>query len=128
MLLSSVIPVFNEIATLGRALAAVAMALPGVAKQIVIVDDASTDGTRDWLRRQFPGNGGRFSARQLVEQGALARWAPSDNLPDIDVRIIFHDRNRGKGGALQSGFAAVTGDIVVVHDADLEYDQIGRAS
>jgi glycosyltransferase involved in cell wall biosynthesis len=123
MLLSVVIPVFNEIATLGRALAAVAMALPGVAKQIVIVDDASTDGTRDWLRQRFPENGGRFSARHLFEQAAPAPLrALSDNLPDIDVRIIFHDRNRGKGGALHSGFAAATGDVIVVQDADLEYD------
>src|SRR5437764_4091621 len=115
MLLSVVIPVFNEVATLGRALAAVAMALPGVAKQIVIVDDASTDGTREWLRQRFPENGGRFSARHVFEQAAPAPLrTPSDNLPDIDVRIIFHDRNRGKGGALQSGFAAATGDVIVV--------------
>jgi glycosyltransferase involved in cell wall biosynthesis len=124
MLLSIVIPAFNEIATLGRTLAAVALSLPDVRKQVIIVDDASTDGTRDWLQRRFPGNGGRFTTYQLVEAGTGASPARSvtDNRPEIEVVVIFHERNRGKGGALQSGFAAVTGDVVVVQDADLEYD------
>ena len=123
MLLSVVIPVFNELATLGRVLAASAAALPSVAKQIVIVDDASTDGTRDWLKRRFPQNGGRFSPRQLAGVDAAPPLEThNDNLSEIEVLVLFHDRNRGKGGALQTGFAATTGDVVVVQDADLEYD------
>jgi glycosyltransferase involved in cell wall biosynthesis len=123
MLLSIVIPVFNEIATLGRVLATVALALPGVAKQIVVVDDASTDGTRDWLKARFPEDGGRFSVRQIVgSEAAPPPDTPSNNLPDIEIRVLFHDRNRGKGGALATGFAAASGDVVVVQDADLEYD------
>jgi glycosyltransferase involved in cell wall biosynthesis len=123
MRLSIVIPVFNERETLGRVLVAVATALPGVGKEIVVVDDGSTDGTRDWLRHRFPQDGGLFSANQLAVDG-MAPFAdsPADNLPDVDVRILFHERNAGKGGALQTGFAATTGDIVVVQDADLEYD------
>lgn len=123
MMLSVVIPVFNEIATLGRALAAVALALPGVQKQIIVVDDASTDGTRDWLKQRFPSDGGRFKIRQIV--GCEMPAPPetlSNNQPDIDIRILFHDRNQGKGGALRTGFAAAMGDIIVIQDADLEYD------
>jgi glycosyltransferase involved in cell wall biosynthesis len=123
MRLSVVIPVFNECATLGRVVAATATALPGVGKEIVIVDDASTDGTRDWLKQRFPADGGRFCARQLAcEDAAAGIDGHSDNLPDVEIRVIFHDRNRGKGGALQTGFAAATGDVVVIQDADLEYD------
>ena len=95
MKVSIVIPVFNENDTIGEIVDRVrAVKLP-FAKEIVIVDDCSTDGTR-----------------QLLTD--LAR------LPD--VRVIFHQRNRGKGAALRSGFATVTGDVVVVQDADLEYD------
>ena len=123
MLLSIVIPVFNEQATLGRVLAAAAAALPGVGRQIVIVDDASTDGTRDWLTRRFPDGGGRFSKNQLACDGVAPPPNTLDNnLSEVEIRVILHDRNRGKGGALQTGFAAATGDIVVVQDADLEYD------
>src|ERR1051325_122136 len=123
MLLSIVIPVFNEIATLGRVVAAVATALPAVEKEIVIVDDASTDGTRDWLAQRFPGAGGRVSVRQLAGDTAVLPDMPhSNNLPSVEIRVIFHEQNRGKGGALQTGFAAATGDVVVVQDADLEYD------
>ena len=123
MHLSIVIPVYNERATLSRVVATAAAALPGVGKEIVIVDDASTDGTRDWLRERFPGDGGRFCPRQLACDGpAPAVDGGGDNLAEVDVRVLFHERNRGKGGALQTGFAAATGDVVVVQDADLEYD------
>lgn len=63
-------------------------------KEIILVDDFSTDGTRDILL----------------------------SLADKTVRVIYHDRNLGKGAALRTGFAHVTGDIVLVQDADLEYD------
>jgi glycosyltransferase involved in cell wall biosynthesis len=92
-LLSVVIPVYNEEKTI-RELIARVLALP-VPVEVVIVDDGSADGTREMLER-FRG----------IES----------------VRIIYHGRNQGKGAALQTGFQYVAGDIVVIQDADLEYD------
>lgn len=94
--LSIVIPAYNERATIRRVLEAVrASDTPGMAKEIIIVDDGSTDGTRDVLR-SLP--------------------------PDPSCRIIFQERNTGKGGALKRGFAEAAGDYLLIQDADLEYD------
>jgi glycosyltransferase involved in cell wall biosynthesis len=92
--LSVVIPCYNERLTIDSIVAAI-RAGPIKTVEIVIVDDYSTDGTRELLQQKPPG------------------W--------VD-RILFHDKNRGKGAALRSGFACVTGDFVIVQDADLEYD------
>ena len=93
MKLSVVIPVYNEKNTILEIIRRVReVNLP---KEIILVDDFSTDGTRDILK-------------------GLA--------PDENLKILFHERNQGKGAALRTGFAAVSGDIVVVQDADLEYD------
>jgi glycosyltransferase involved in cell wall biosynthesis len=92
-LLSVVIPCFNEAATILDLLERVRSA-PVASKQIIVVDDGSTDGTRELL------------------QGLRAD----------DLTVLLHERNRGKGAALATGFAAARGEICIVQDADLEYD------
>jgi len=94
MKLSIVIPCYNEAKTI-RTLVERVRSSPYPDKEIIIVDDCSRDGTRDVLRTQI---------ESMVD------------------RIIFHEVNQGKGAALRTGFAAATGDAVIVQDADLEYD------
>ena len=94
MKLSIVIPCYNERNTIQDIVTAVKNS-PIADKEIVIVDDCSTDGTRDVLKSVIA--------------------------PQVD-KIIYHDVNQGKGAALRTGFKHVTGDVVVVQDADLEYD------
>ncbi len=90
MKLSILIPVYNERATILEILKRV-QAVP-YEKEIIAVDDGSTDGTRELLAQA---------------QG---------------VTVLYHDRNRGKGAAIQTALAHATGDIIVIQDADLEYD------
>ncbi len=94
MKLSIVIPCYNEAKTI-RAIVDAVRAAPVESKEIIIVDDCSKDGTRDVLQ--------------------------SEIAPLVD-RILYHEKNQGKGAALRTGFAAATGDLVIVQDADLEYD------
>jgi glycosyltransferase involved in cell wall biosynthesis len=96
MKLSVVIPAFNEKDTIQELLRRVEASDAGMEKEIIVVDDGSTDGTRDILRA-LPASGGR-------------------------CKILYHNQNQGKGAALRTGFEAATGDIVLVQDADLEYD------
>ncbi len=91
--LSVVIPCFNEVGTLEAVVDAIGAA--PVKTEVILVDDGSTDGTRELIR---------------------------DHLETRVDRVIFHERNRGKGAALRSGFEVASGDVVVVQDADLEYD------
>jgi glycosyltransferase involved in cell wall biosynthesis len=126
-LLSVIIPVYNECHTLGQVLAAVSRALPGVAKNIIVVDDCSTDGTREWLKANFPLGARTGSEISVDSAGRLDVSAPFNQIP-ISIEPIYHERNRGKGAALRTGFAAARGDIVVIQDADLEYDPQDWAS
>lgn len=121
MKLSVVIPVYNELTTLGRVLTRVAAALPTVDKQIFIVDDGSTDGTAQWLRANFPEGPRQGTHIALSAENDIV--VTSDELgPRIEINAHFLTANRGKGTALRTGFAQATGDIVVIQDADLEYD------
>ena len=121
MRLSVIIPVYNELQTLGTVLVMVARALPSVKKEIIIVDDRSTDGTCEWLRANFPEGQRDVSTVDLDENGNLV-FVRAEGSPPIAIRPIYHERNRGKGGAIQTGFAAFTGEVLVIQDADLEYD------
>jgi glycosyltransferase involved in cell wall biosynthesis len=94
--LSVIIPCYNEEKYLEVILERVRDV--SLADEIIIIDDGSTDSTRDILKR-----------------------LESDPEND-DLRIVYHDRNQGKGAALVTGFAAATGDVLLIQDADLEYD------
>ncbi len=135
MKLSIVIPVYNEIHTIDSALTKVAQALPGVPKEIILVDDGSTDGTREWLVQTFgEANSQGINVRlgsdqQLMVQNGLEYQTPyprsevaiSDPCA-LAIQVIFHKHNQGKGAALRTGFNAATGEVIVIQDADLEYD------
>jgi len=94
MSLSVVMPVYNEKATIETILARVEST--GLATEIIVIDDGSTDGTRDLLQQIAPGH--------------------------PRLKLHLHERNRGKGAAIQSGIQAATQDLVLIQDADLEYD------
>jgi glycosyltransferase involved in cell wall biosynthesis len=122
-MLSVIVPVYNERHTLGTTLLAVARALPNVGKEIIVVDDCSHDGTREWLKTNFPEGPCSASMIELDGQGNIAIMQ-GDGTPTITIRPFYHERNRGKGGALQTGFAVFTGEVLVIQGADLEYDPI----
>ncbi len=121
MLLSVLIPVYNERKTLATLLEIVCAALPGVDKELIVVDDCSSDGTRDWLRGNFP-DGARSATSIAVDPRGNLTLAQAQPGATVTIRPLYHEHNKGKGGALQTALAAATGDVLVVQDADLEYD------
>jgi len=122
-MLSVVVPAYNEAPTIGPLLVEVAGALPTVSKQIVIVDDCSSDGTSEWLRRNLDHAEGVWRSASLTCEGELILSAEGpQNSGGFSVTTLFHTRNRGKGAAVRTGLANVVGDVIVIQDADLEYD------
>ncbi|MFN5515542.1 MAG: glycosyltransferase family 2 protein [Cyanobacteriota bacterium] len=117
MKLSIIIPVYNEIQTLEKVLQKVAPILPEIAKEIVLVDDGSQDGTREWLMGTF----GLPGAAVFLDPATLKPEA-FGHPGALELKVIFHGRNQGKGAALRTGFAESTGDVLIIQDADLEYD------
>ncbi|MCX7858080.1 MAG: glycosyltransferase family 2 protein [Deltaproteobacteria bacterium] len=98
MLLSVIIPVYNEVRTILEILKKVHEA--PYDKEIIVVDDGSFDGTRELLKTD-------------------------ENLKQIpNLKVIFHEKNKGKGAAIRSAISVATGDIILIQDADLEYDPI----
>ena len=95
--LSIVIPAYNERATIENVIRSVAAVPLNLSREIIVVDDYSTDGTRELLPTVS---------------------AP----PGTTLRVAMHEHNQGKGAAIRTGLEQATGDIVVVQDADLEYD------
>jgi glycosyltransferase involved in cell wall biosynthesis len=95
MKVSIVVPVYNEKDTIETIISRINKArVYDLEKEIIIVDDFSTDGTRDILKKYS----------------------------DANIKIFYHEKNKGKGAALRTGFGNATGDIVIIQDADLEYD------
>jgi glycosyltransferase involved in cell wall biosynthesis len=121
--LSIVIPVYNEARTIARVLIEVVNALPGVTKQIIVVDDCSNDGTSEWLRRNLGNPEAVWGEVSLSVAGDLylAEESQQDD-GGFSFAVLFHERNRGKGAAVRTGLASATGKVVVIQDADLEYD------
>ena len=156
MVLSIIIPAYNERNFIEEAIRRVTDA--PYDKEIIIVDDGSTDGTREYLGSRFKVQGSRLETRQdrtgeqanrrTGEEGHSAESeekpithhpgqkhsgaGPSPVTPDKstpgqahhvnEVKVIFHEKNMGKGGAVRTGVAAASGDIILIQDADLEYD------
>jgi glycosyltransferase involved in cell wall biosynthesis len=120
--LTVVIPVYNERSTIPAVLLAVTAALPDVEKEIIVVDDGSRDGTREWLRENLAAASGRYARAALDEGGLRLHHANGANEAGATFRVIEHAQNIGKGRAVRTGLAAATGDVVVFQDADLEYD------
>ncbi|MDP8219542.1 MAG: glycosyltransferase family 2 protein [Candidatus Theseobacter exili] len=94
--LSVLIPVYNERATIEEIIRRVRLVNLDNEKEIIVIDDSSTDGTRDILEK-------------MVKE-------------DASLIVLFHEKNRGKGAAIKTGIVQITGDYTVIQDADLEYD------
>jgi len=108
MELTVVIPAYNEINTIRQILEKVQQV--DLQKEIIIIDDFSTDGTREFLEQVI----NTKNTSQLDENNVT--------FPTNNIQVLFQDKNRGKGAALKRGFSEANGNLIVIQDADLEYD------
>ena len=97
MLISIVVPVFNEAETISKIIERVGAVTLPFEKEIIVVDDFSTDGTRKILEEY-------------------------ERLNNCNIKVLYQTKNQGKGAALKSGFALASGEVVIIQDADMEYD------
>ena len=129
--LSIVIPIYNEVASLKELLQQVANVEIGMKKELILVDDFSTDGTRDILREieaiqenpreirkyvstsEMPPNEDPAAKSEVPKSGSS-----SENASEISARVFYHDVNKGKGATLRTGFQHITGEITLIQDAD----------
>jgi glycosyltransferase involved in cell wall biosynthesis len=105
-MLSIIMPVYNEIGTIAEIIHRVLQAPVDLPMEVIIVDDCSTDGTRAYL--------------QDLVQDRVKR--PRPDFAGATLRVLFHEQNRGKGAAVQTGITHASGTIILIQDADLEYD------
>jgi glycosyltransferase involved in cell wall biosynthesis len=115
MLISVLIPAYNEVDTLPLIVKRIEE-VP-YDKEIIIIDDGSKDGTREWICSEY----GIVNQVSVVQEGKQGGRHSAGGY-STKVKVIFHEKNRGKGGAVSTGMQAATGDVVIVQDADLEYD------
>lgn len=114
MKLSVVVPAYNERGTIEEILGRIqAATIPGLTREILVVDDGSSDGTREILEN--------LAKRQAAGETQVPRPG-GGHLSLEGIHFLYHTRNQGKGAAVRTGFGQATGDIVLVQDADLEYD------
>jgi glycosyltransferase involved in cell wall biosynthesis len=117
--LSVLVPAYNERELLPRILGKVVGVLPKVQKQIIVVDDCSTDGTRAWLKEAI---GDRPRGARLDATGTLCFDDSNPAGAEVMIQAFYHAHNQGKGAALRTALRAADGDVFVIQDADLEYD------
>ena len=133
--LSIVIPIFNEAASLKELLQQIAAVDIGMKKELVLVDDFSTDGTRAILKeieavQEDPDEFRKYITTPQMPLKVTASpngESPEpdrsrENTSEISASVFYHDVNKGKGATLRTGFQHVTGEITLIQDADLEYD------
>ncbi|MDE0427388.1 MAG: glycosyltransferase family 2 protein [Candidatus Poribacteria bacterium] len=133
--LSIVIPIFNEVASLKELLQQVAAVEVGMKKELILVDDFSTDGTRTILKeieavREDPDELRKYITTPQIplqvnaspNSESLASENFPENTSEISASVFYHDVNKGKGATLRTGFQHVTGEVTLIQDADLEYD------
>ena len=133
--LSIVIPIYNEVASLKELLQQVADVEIGMKKELILVDDFSTDGTRNILKEIEAVQENSSEIRKYISTSEMPpnedtpsnsevpqSESSSKNASEISARVFYHDVNKGKGATLRTGFQHITGEITLIQDADLEYD------
>ena len=133
--LSIVIPIYNEVTSLKELLLQVVGVEIGMKKELILVDDFSTDGTRDILKEIEAIQEESDEIRTYVSTAEIPpsedaapnseRQEPAgsvESLSEISAKVFYHDVNKGKGATLRTGFQHITGEITLIQDADLEYD------